>query len=410
MAGSSSNLTGESLSSRFTDCLGLYKSLVYAINAEDCAVAQQQQIDITRILDEYGRAKTWGDQTLVTLPPRTRGSLDHTLRHDPELQVTIQDILSRLKWCLDQGRYLRTCDVSLADCLAAISIAKEKHDTSKGSDQGLNSDELSGDSDSTTDGDEGSGRPKKSKFAWLVEQAFEQIQSLFYSSSLLRGLKFSGKHVLPVDGKARAELLEEEISFASAFRTLDREHVLEKVRQWHGLTRNADVSFDDEEGASADHLHARPDDNTQFQQDTTVLCQRLANANTQRREQLKYWAENPDTSIEEASVPGSGRISNLQCHASAARPSGQELPIENNQLRSSSSQHGFSILPKTILCESQRESENSSTAYAKSNASGDLPNRVPDAPTLSTGDMSFPCPCCGIKLTVRETESRKIWK
>jgi hypothetical protein len=93
-----------SLSKAFADCLTSYKKLLFALNAEDCGVVRLEQVNVTRILEEFGRVKIWGDQSRANLPPRARGSLDDTLRKDSELQDTVGGILSRLRWCLDQGR------------------------------------------------------------------------------------------------------------------------------------------------------------------------------------------------------------------------------------------------------------------------------------------------------------------
>ena len=94
----------ETLSEIFADCLVSYQKLLFALNAENCRVVRLGQVDVTRIRDELGRAKIWGDQTKASFPPKARGSLDDTLRNDSELQGTVREILKRLKWCLDQGR------------------------------------------------------------------------------------------------------------------------------------------------------------------------------------------------------------------------------------------------------------------------------------------------------------------
>jgi hypothetical protein len=104
MAETSSASSEESLSKIFADCLIFYKKLLFALNAENCRVVRLEQVDVTRILDEFGRVKIWGDQTKATFQPRARGSLDDTLRNDSGLQGTVGGILSRLRWCLDQGR------------------------------------------------------------------------------------------------------------------------------------------------------------------------------------------------------------------------------------------------------------------------------------------------------------------
>lgn len=104
MAEASSTSSKESLSTVFTDCLTYYRKLLLTLNAENCRVVRLEQVDVTHIQDEFGRVKIWGDQTKATLLPRARGSLDDTLRNNPDLQDTVRGVLKRLRWCLDQGR------------------------------------------------------------------------------------------------------------------------------------------------------------------------------------------------------------------------------------------------------------------------------------------------------------------
>ena len=74
-----------------------------ALGHEDCRVVRLEQVSFTALLEEYGRAKIWGDQTKADLPPRARGSLDDTLRHDGELEGVVHGILQRLKALLGEG-------------------------------------------------------------------------------------------------------------------------------------------------------------------------------------------------------------------------------------------------------------------------------------------------------------------
>src|SRR6186713_1260344 len=41
---------------------------------------------------EYGRLRAWGEETRAVLPAASRGSLDDTLRKDPELKRTVNGI------------------------------------------------------------------------------------------------------------------------------------------------------------------------------------------------------------------------------------------------------------------------------------------------------------------------------
>lgn len=96
--------TAPSLSKSYSECLQRFQEFMVALNDKYCRVVHLKQVDVNVILDEYGRAKIWGDQTKADLPERARGSLDDTLRHDDGLKDLVQGILVRLRGILRQGK------------------------------------------------------------------------------------------------------------------------------------------------------------------------------------------------------------------------------------------------------------------------------------------------------------------
>ncbi|MBE3049595.1 hypothetical protein IMZ48_45295 [Candidatus Bathyarchaeota archaeon] len=74
-----------------------------ALSEENCRVVHLEQVNVPAILDEYGRAKIWGDQSKADLPARARGSLDDTLRHDDDLKQLVRGVFMRLSALLVQG-------------------------------------------------------------------------------------------------------------------------------------------------------------------------------------------------------------------------------------------------------------------------------------------------------------------
>lgn len=84
----------------------LYKRFLLVLNRENCRVVHLQQLNVPKILEEYGRLKIWGEQTRATLPENARGSLDDTLRNDTGLKEVVFDILRQLGAQLGQGSYL----------------------------------------------------------------------------------------------------------------------------------------------------------------------------------------------------------------------------------------------------------------------------------------------------------------
>lgn len=93
-----------SISNTYTQCIQSLGIFVQALRDPDCLVCCRGLVHVADIVDEYGRAKIWGDQTKACLPEKARGSLDDTLRHDTDLKSQVQEILLRLVAILEQGK------------------------------------------------------------------------------------------------------------------------------------------------------------------------------------------------------------------------------------------------------------------------------------------------------------------
>ena len=153
----------------FSKCLDSYRQFILALNHENCRAVCLQQVELPAILNEYGRLKIWGDQTRASLPEKSPGSLDDTLKNESSLKDVVLNILRRLQAQLGQ----------------AIPIAERAYEKSLGSDQDSVS-SISADSDSSSK-DEGSlPKVRVSKISVLVSHIFEQVRSLYHLSMLLR--------------------------------------------------------------------------------------------------------------------------------------------------------------------------------------------------------------------------------
>lgn len=62
----------------------------------------KQDADLAKLLDEYGRLKIWVEQTGSGL--RERGSLDESLKDDPDLRDAVASTLQQLKIQIEIGR------------------------------------------------------------------------------------------------------------------------------------------------------------------------------------------------------------------------------------------------------------------------------------------------------------------
>ena len=215
-------------------------------------------------------------------------------------------------------------------------------------------------------------------------------------------------------------------SLAFCLSRFDCEHVLEKVRQWNGLAKSAkNISYEDEEPLSSDQIQGRTDLDIDCCEDITALCQRLANANTRRREQLQYWTGHPDNLtahetisapptldvlMKETPVPEAERAGEPQSQVPTIKPSDQNHLRQNDEARSSLSKQSFSTVAKSAIFETKTQSGRPRTVYAQSIAVKGRQNRVPNAPTPPKGSFFFLCPYYGMKLIGREMEDRQTWK
>jgi len=92
-------------------CVKSFAAFAVRLGSDEYLENCTEELDLANILHEYGRLNIWGDQTKANLPPRARGSLDDTLRHDAKLKDLVLEILLRLNTLLEKGTYLRFCSI-----------------------------------------------------------------------------------------------------------------------------------------------------------------------------------------------------------------------------------------------------------------------------------------------------------
>lgn len=93
-----------SLSDVYLSCIHNWGLFLVNLRADHCYIVQQEQVDLSRVTNEYARVKIWGEQTKAYLPARARGSLDDTLRSDDELKKTVESMLERMAALLSEGK------------------------------------------------------------------------------------------------------------------------------------------------------------------------------------------------------------------------------------------------------------------------------------------------------------------
>lgn len=92
------------LATSYSRCLESYQRLLDLIGKKSCRIVRLEQVNVGRILEEYGRLRIWGEQTRAALPEKTRGSLDDAMRNDESLRSNINSILTQLSRHLSRGR------------------------------------------------------------------------------------------------------------------------------------------------------------------------------------------------------------------------------------------------------------------------------------------------------------------
>ncbi|KAF4964777.1 hypothetical protein FSARC_7376 [Fusarium sarcochroum] len=191
----------------------------------------------------------------------------------------------------DEGCHVtRLEQVQLTQMLDEYGIARRKLDPALGFDQDSIS-SVSTDTESDSDDDGEHSRHRTLKICQLVKNIIEQIRSLYDLSSLLRRPKIADRHIRSINYNLDTAMSDNMgiTRQTGGSSRLDERHIVEKVLLWRSLTKNRhDASSGVENiatiggGLVGDGV-----------QDILWYCQRLARANTRRREQLQYWAAQP---------------------------------------------------------------------------------------------------------------------
>jgi hypothetical protein len=255
------------------------------------------------------------------------------------------------------------------------------------------------------------------KVRLLVQLILEQIRSLYDLSSLLRRPKITDKFTLPVDSKLNTATLGDSDALPPSvgFSNLDESHIMEKVLQWRVLTRSGrNIEYENDIFAPMGQGEA-----SEWVEDIMWFCQRLARANTTRREQLQYWANNPCDPIHDTTNEARLTKTDLtqilteqgkqqsRSQASTTKPPDPNLPREGS--RSAESKQSFSTTHVSNLCDTS-PNVGPRTVYASTHINQGRSKSVPDLPKTANENVTFPCPYCGMTLDSSEMQNRQSWK
>ncbi|KAL6359034.1 hypothetical protein LRP88_09232 [Fusarium phalaenopsidis] len=304
----------------------------------------------------------------------------------------------------------------------ATSIAERKCDPVIGSDQDSISSVSADDSDTDSDpdlDDDGQPRPKRMpKIRLLVQQIADQIRSLYDLSSLLRRPRIADKYLRSVNSKSHTTASDQPVTLPLmvSFSKLDESHIIEKVLQWRGLTKSGQ-SLNCEDEAPAQERHSLTTDDVG---DILWYCQRLARANTRRREQLQHWANHPYVSMHDKPtldrplpalvqppIKGSDTKGESGSQASTLKPA--SVKILPGGPKSTVSKQSFSTAAVSDVHDTKTNTR-PRTVYAPTSVGQGRSNAVPDPPKTQDGETTFPCPYCGTTLESNEMQNRQSWK
>ena len=322
----------------------------------------------------------------------------------------------------------------------AQSIARRKVDIALGSDQesvSSVSDDPSCSSTSDSDNSDysspssraGAGRERRkgkaviqsrrrSRICVLFDGIKEYIQSLFDISSLLRRPRVTGKylHSTPSNSQ-RQQRPPKDDSLLAVVSSHDERHVKEKVLQWRCLSKSTREDPD---------LPASKASDFAVLQDTEWFCWRLAQANTKRREQLKYWERLPYETIKTRTfVFPELKQENEDVFATPERGAKSDGKLAmTSEIRSCTTQqtasaahtfstaHTYSTAAFSDVIQDSGTAKRAYTIYAPTTVGHghDHANSVPDPPKTDDGITNFPCPYCGMELDTTEMQDRQAWK
>ncbi|KAJ4195585.1 hypothetical protein NW755_001746 [Fusarium falciforme] len=199
------------------------------------------------------------------------------------------------------------------------------------------------------------------------------------------------------------------------FSKLDESHAIEKILQWRGLTKSGQ-SLSCENEPPAEERHSLATDEVG---NILWYCQRLARANTRRREQLRYWADHPYVSTQDKDT-SSQTLPVLVKPPVKASEIKEELGSQASTLKlpsvkfppagptSTVSKQSFSTAAASDVHDTKTNAR-PRTVYAPTNVGQGRSNAVP-GPPKTDGKATFPCPYCGITLDSSEMQRRQSWK
>lgn len=242
----------------------------------------------------------------------------------------------------------------------------------------------------------------------MISHIFEYIQLLYHFGSLLRRPGLKGRYLRHTDSADQQSTI-----------FFDARHIEEKLRHWDRQAAGGVGILPEEEEAVTEQTIserlARELENSPHH----VLSRRFAKANAQRREQLKYWIDNPyqpDVSHGPETnkvVVGKSLLKKNPTKGGAATEDETAESKEAKSEKSRSTAISFTTVAESALLDSATEMGRPQTIYAESVVAGKWSARVPPPPKpaiVIDGTEQYECPYCHINLDSKVAKDRMAWK
>ncbi|KAK4164375.1 hypothetical protein QBC43DRAFT_300476 [Cladorrhinum sp. PSN259] len=320
------------------DVLGLYEKLLF-----DEIAKQTSSADSEKLLEQFGRLKIWMEQTGAT--KENTNSLQETLQNDQALQTSVAGALQQL-------RRLVSAAIAMSPDLDGSSLTSDSEYSTDSQQQQQGSPNL---------------RPRVSRFSLVLSHIFEQIDLLYYYSTIFRRPRLRGRYL-----HSKAE--EDQGGEVPYY---EYSHVHQKLNGWSPTDLSSEIGR---------------------------LCWRLATANTRRREQLRYWAGHPYDEEHEK-----GPQSPVDSKAEPSR----SAPSETATRRSHpATVNTFSSIARSAIYDTEIQVGPSRTVYSQSDFGIDRGSliRVPKVPIPPHNSTKFECPFCKMVLRCDHMKERDAWK
>lgn len=249
---------------------------------------------------------------------------------------------------------------------------------------------MDSDSEVFADDDTESRIGKTAQMRRLISVLFDSIRYLYSISAMLKRPSIPAKYI-----RSGSKAID---SHLSHFASWDQRHAIEKMSQW---------------ACDIQQPYETPIDASYF------LLQRIAAANTGRREQLKYWQKHPDFQGQEEKLPvPAPQPMEIKTEKSAAdyvslppstRASHTITPSAVPSAPSGPTVQSFSTVAITDINDNETFTGRPRTIYAQSQAGGRTA-RVPDAPKPIPGNQFIQCPYCLTEVNALSMQKRDLWK